>query len=84
MGKHKLGNFFDYTNMALAFDNLRLGKRYYLSNYGEISEFSVLERLSNNNFKLKDLHTLETYELQDLVKYGRSEDFELWEIEKNG
>jgi len=70
--------------MALAFDNLRIGKKYYLQNYGETSEFSVVERLGRDNFKLKDLHTLEMYELQDLVKYGRSDDFELWEIEKNG
>lgn len=68
--------------MALAFDNLRVGKKYYLQNYGEVSEFYVQERLGTDNFKVKDLHTLEIYELQDLVKYGRSDDFDLWEIEK--
>ena len=68
--------------MALAFDNLRVGRKYYLRNYGEVSEFYVQERLSTDNFKLKDLYTLEIYELQDLVKYGRSDDFDLWEIEK--
>ena len=70
--------------MALAFDNLRIGKKYYLKNYGETSEFSVEERLGNDNYKVKDLNTLEIYELQDLVKYGRSDDFELWELEKDG
>lgn len=68
--------------MPLAFDNLRVGKKYHLHNYGETSEFFVQERLSTNNFKVKDLHTLEIYELQDLIKYGRSDDFDLWEIEK--
>ena len=67
--------------MALAFDNLRIGKKYYLINYGEKSEFSVEERLGNDNYKVKDLHTLEVYELQDLIKYGRSEDFDLWEFQ---
>jgi hypothetical protein len=69
--------------MALAFDNLSVGKKYYLKNYGELSEFRVEERLGIDNFRVKDLHTLEIYELQDLVKYGRSDDFELWEIEKD-
>ncbi len=69
--------------MALAFDNLRIGKKYYLINYGEKSEFFVEERLDNDNYKVKDLHTLEVYELQDLVKYGRSADFDLWELEKD-
>lgn len=68
--------------MALAFDNLRIGKKYHLQNFGEVSEFYVQEQLGTDNFKVKDLHTLEIYELQDLVKYGRSDDFDLLEIEE--
>ncbi len=68
--------------MPLSFDNLRIGKQYYLKNYGEVSEFRVEERLANGNFKLTDLHTLEHYYLFDLIRYGRSDDFDLVKIGK--
>lgn len=66
--------------MAMSFDNIRVGKKYYLSNYGEESRFVVLEALGNENFKVKDLISMDIYELQDLVKYGTSNDFELLEM----
>ena len=64
----------------MSFDNIRVGKKYYLSNYGEESRFEVLEALSDENFKVKDLISLDIYELNDLIKYGTSDDFELLEI----
>ncbi|MEQ9437612.1 MAG: hypothetical protein RIG62_01145 [Cyclobacteriaceae bacterium] len=66
--------------MTMSFDNIRVGKRYYLYNYGEESRFKVLEALEKENFRVKDLVSLDIYELQDLVKYGTSDDFELLEI----
>ena len=68
----------------MSFDNIRVGKRYYLSNYGEESRFEILEALGDENFKVKDLVSMDIYELQDLVKYGTSDDFELLEIRGEG
>lgn len=68
--------------MSMSFDALRVGKKYYLRNFGERREFQIQERLSDRNFKIKDLHTLEQYEIQDLVKYGVGKDFELYELEE--
>ena len=64
----------------MSFDNIRIGKRYYLCNYGEESRFEVLENLGDENYRVKDLISLDIYELRDLVKYGTSDDFELEEI----
>lgn len=66
--------------MAASIDTLRVGKKYYLKNFGEVSEFQILESTGENDFKVKDLTTLEVYYLSDLIKYGRSDDFELDEI----
>ena len=62
------------------FNNLRTGKRYTLKNHGETFEFTVEEILLRDNFKLRDLHTLEYYEMADLIRYGKGEDFELDEL----
>lgn len=66
--------------MAKSFNNLRVGKRFRLINYGETSEFEILEIFSNGNCQLKDIHTLENYELHDLVRYGMGEDFDVSEL----
>jgi hypothetical protein len=67
----------------MSFDNIRVGKKYYLCNYGEESRFEVLEALSDENYRVKDLISLDIYELHDLVKYGISDDFEIEEINHN-
>lgn len=64
----------------MSFDALRVGKKYYLKNFGERREFQIEERLGDKNFLIKDLHTLEKYEIKDLVKYGVGNDFELYEL----
>ena len=66
--------------MTMSFDNIRVGKKYYLYNYGEESRFEVLEALSDTNYRVKDLISLDIYELNDLVKYGTSDDFEILEL----
>lgn len=60
--------------------NFRLSKRYRIINHGEVYEFSVVEFLENNNFRFKDLNTLEEYSLQDIVRYGKGRDFEIQEL----
>lgn len=66
--------------MAISVDNLRKGKRYRLTNYGEQFDFQVMDMPEEEIYILKDLHTLEVYQLQDLIKYGRGKDFDLEEI----
>ena len=64
---------------GLAFSSMRVGKRYRLINFGEQSEFELME-VESNDFRLKDLHTLESYFISDLIKFGKGEDFELREM----
>ena len=66
---------------GLSFDVLRTGKKYSLINFGEKHEFLVEHILTNGDFKVKDLLTLERYHLKDLIKYGRGKDFLLEEIQ---
>lgn len=66
--------------MPISIDNLRVGLRYRLENYGEKVEFEVLEKLSDNDFRIKDLQTLEVFNFQDLVRYGMAKDYELREL----
>ncbi|WP_242928152.1 hypothetical protein [Pontibacter vulgaris] len=66
--------------MPLSFDNLRKGKKYSLQNYGEVFDFQVLDMPADGVYTVKDLNTLETYNLNDLVKYGRGKDFDLNEL----
>ncbi|WP_420318645.1 hypothetical protein [Ekhidna sp.] len=65
---------------GLAFSSMRVGKKYRLINYGEESEFILLEVIGRNDYKLKDLFSLESYRMSELIQYGRGEDFELREI----
>ena len=66
--------------MAISMDNLRKAKKYRLTNYGEKFEFQVMEMPEEGVYKVKDLNTLDTYLLQDLVKYGKGKDFDLDEL----
>ena len=66
---------------GLSFDVLRTGKKYRLVNYGEQHEFVIENILSNGDFKVKDLLTLERYHLKELIKYGKGKDFLLEALE---
>ena len=65
---------------GLSFNALRVGKKYTLINFGDTYEFEVERILVNDDFKVKDLHTLERYLLKDTIKFGRGKDFEIREI----
>jgi hypothetical protein len=65
---------------GLSFDVLRVGKKYSLVNYGDRYEFEI-ERILINDFKVKDLHTLERYHLKEVLKFGTGKDFEIRELE---
>ncbi len=62
---------------GISFETIRVGNRYRLKNFDEVFEFEVLERLSNVNYRVKDLHTLEQYEIDDLIRWGKGKDFEI-------
>jgi hypothetical protein len=66
--------------MPVALDNLRVGRVYRLINYGEEREIEILSRLSGKNFKVKDLATLEIYELEELLRWGIGADYDLDEL----
>lgn len=67
--------------MSMSFDNIRIGKKYCIKNFGETFEFTVEKRKSENDFFIKDLYTLETNSLKELVKYGKGNDFDFFQIE---
>lgn len=66
--------------MSKSFNNLRVGKRFELVNYGESFQFEVIDIMNNGDCKLKDLNTLELYSLSDLVNLGQGNDFEINEF----
>jgi len=67
--------------MAGVYSNaMRVGHRYSLINYGEYFEFEVIKRLSEEDFIVKDINTLESYRLSEFTDYGTGKDFEINEI----
>lgn len=65
---------------GMAFSSMRVGKKYRLINYGEKSEFTLIEVIGRNDYRLKDLFSMEDYLMSELIQYGKGEDFELREI----
>jgi hypothetical protein len=65
---------------GLAFDVLRVGKKYSLVNFGDRYEFVIERILINGDFKVKDLNTMERYLLKDTIKFGKGKDFEIREL----
>lgn len=66
--------------MPLALDNLRVGRVYRLVNQGEIRIIQVIDRLAGDDFKIKDLNTLEYYTIHELLQWGKGKDYDLEEF----
>lgn len=66
--------------MAIALDNLRVGRVYKMVNLGEVRKLEIIDRLSDQNFKVKDLDTLEYYTIVELLQWGKGKDYDLDEI----
>jgi hypothetical protein len=64
----------------MSVDNMRVGKNYRIINYGDTTGFTVLATDGHNDFKIKDLLSLEVFRFGDLIQYGIGPDFELFEI----
>ncbi|MFC3881091.1 hypothetical protein ACFOSV_12930 [Algoriphagus namhaensis] len=63
--------------MSIALDNLRVGRKYRFVNMGESRVIEIMDRISGDNFQVKDLDTLELYTLEELLRWGRGKDYEL-------
>jgi hypothetical protein len=70
--------------MAMSFDALRVGHTYRLRNYDDIREFKIVRKLNDKNFVVQDTGTMEKFELEDLVRYGKGKDYDLDEINRQG
>lgn len=70
----------DKSELYASFNIIRTGKRYRLVNYGETSEFEIMEILSNEDSIVRSLDTLEEYHLSELTRYGKGDDFDFEEI----
>jgi hypothetical protein len=66
---------------GLSFDVLRVGKKYRLINYSDKYDFVIERILVNGDFKVKDIHTLERYQLKETLKFGTGKDFEIRELD---
>lgn len=66
--------------MSISIDTVRVGKKYKLINNHDVTEFQVVERLSDSNFLIKDLTSLDIYELESLLQFGKGSDYSLEEI----
>ncbi len=70
--------------MAIALDNLRVGRVYEFRNMGEERRLEIVSRLSGANFVVKDLDTTELYTMEELLQWGRGKDYELDEVIETG
>jgi hypothetical protein len=50
-------------------------------NFGDRYEFVIERILLNDDFKIKDIHTLERYNLKELLQFGKGNDFEIRDLE---
>lgn len=66
--------------MPVALDNLRVGRVYRFVNQGEIRLIQIMDRLAGDNFKIKDLDTLEFYTIHELLQWGKGKDYDLEEF----
>lgn len=66
--------------MPIALDNLRVGRKYLLINQGEVRQLEIMDRLHGDNFRVKDLDTLEHYTIEELLRWGKGKDYDIEEI----
>ncbi|SMG50937.1 hypothetical protein SAMN05661096_03773 [Marivirga sericea] len=67
--------------MSISIDTVRVGKVYYMVNYGDIHEFRVTKAIGYKDFECKDMTTLEEFNLSELTAYGKGKDYEFYEVE---
>lgn len=67
--------------MSISIETVRVGKDYYLINYGESHEFRVTKATGYRDFVCKDLTTLEEFNLSELTAYGKGKDYEFYGLD---
>ncbi len=75
-----MGRRTNKSEIHASFNIIRVGQRYRLTNYGDIYTFEVLEIINSEKYSVRSLDTLETYNLEDIVRFGKGEDFYFEEI----
>lgn len=65
---------------TMSIDTMRVGKNYCIVNHGDTTRFYIMETEGQNDFKIKDLLSLEIYRFGELIQFGIGQDFELYEI----
>jgi len=76
----KIANMASSDRKTMSYDNMRVGKNYFIRNHGETTSFLILETQGKDDFKIEDLLSLEKYSFADLICFGIGKDFELYEI----
>lgn len=66
--------------MPISIDTLRVGHRYTLTNFGETVDFELIRIENEDDYIIRDLYSLEVYNLRVLTDYGKGKDYELVEI----
>ena len=70
----------DKSKLHASFNIIRVGQNYRLVNFGDEYRFEVLEIINDDECIVRSLDTLETFNLSDLVKFGKGTDFDFEEI----
>jgi hypothetical protein len=68
--------------MPMSIDTLRVGHRYILNNYGETTEFELIRIEKVDDYIIRDLNSLEVYNLKVLIEYGKGKDYNLYELDE--
>ena len=67
--------------MPISIDTLRVGHKYTLTNFGETVDFELIRIENLDDYIIRDLYTLEVYNLRVLTDYGKGKDYDLVENE---
>lgn len=66
---------------GLSLDVLRVGKRYRVINFGDRHDVEIEEKITDGDFRVKDIHTLERYRLSEIYRFGKGNDFEIRDLD---
>jgi hypothetical protein len=70
----------NHSSLHASFNTIRVGQSYRLVNYGEVYAFEAIEIIDDDDCLVRSLDTLETFHLNDLVRYGKGADFDFGEL----
>jgi hypothetical protein len=67
--------------MPQSIDTLRVGHKYTLINFGEKVDFELIRIENEDDYIVRDLNSMEIYNLNVLTNYGKGKDYDLYEID---